>query len=256
MADREKLDSYLRSIDPGRLEDVIASLETFEDQFRSVHVEPGVIVLLNLLPELPERPRGMFDLGPEMVVGRVVYRLMRSLKDPDKVEAAVRNILRHLNTLSSKEQLISMVGYREGVGHKLVSEAVAKEFEAEWRSEVRSASLEALVKEHQLLKILLLAKREADQSEPPLVISDAPSMTLALLKSARSEVRSQSMGSRAVRRSARLAWNTLVELYGSEEMFRERIEKMKATQPQGVDEVLQLVDKYLGGWRPGDLDDD
>ena len=189
MADREELDSYLRSIDPGHLEDVIASLEAFEDQFGPEYVEPGVIILLNLLPELPERPRGMFDLEPEMVVGRVVYRLVRSLKDPDKVEAVVRNILRHLSALSSKEQLISMVGYREGVGHKLVSESAAKGFEAEWRSEVRSASVDSLVKESQLLRILLLAKRETDHSEPLLVIPDSPPMTLALLQSARSEVR-------------------------------------------------------------------
>ena len=253
MADREEFDNYLRSIDPLRLEDVIASLEAFEDQFGPEHVEPGTIVLLNLLPELPERPRGVFDLPPELVVGRVVYRLLRSLKDPGKVEAAVRSILRHLTTLSAKEQLISMVGYREGAGHKLVSEAAAKRFEVEWRSEVRSAPVDFLVKERQLLGILLRAKREADPSEPLLDIPDSPFMTLALLQSARSEVVSQSIGSRAVRRSTRLAWDGLVELYGDEEILRERIQKLKAAQPQGVDEeLLKLADKYLGGWRPND----
>lgn len=256
LADRDKFHNYLRSIDPGRWEDVIASLEAFEDQFRPEHVEPGAIVLLNLLPELPERPRGMFDLSPELVVGRVVYRLLRSLKDPDKVEAAVRNILPHLTTLSSMEQLISIVGYREGVGHKLVSEVAAKRFEEEWRSKVRSAPIDSLVKEKQLLKILLLAKREASPKEPPLDIPDSPSMTLALLRSARSEVLSQSIGSHAIRRSPRLAWDALVELYGGEEILRERAEKLKTTNPEGVGDLLQLVDKYLGGWRPDDFEDD
>jgi hypothetical protein len=61
------------------------------------------------------------------------------------------------------------------------------------------------------------------------------------------------MGSRAVRRSARLAWDELVELYGDQEVLRERIEKLKATEPESVDEQLfQLADKYLGGWRPND----
>lgn len=257
MADRGEFDNYLRSIDPARLEDVIASLEAFEDQFNPEHVEPGTIVLLNLLPELPERQRGMFDLAPELVVKRVVYRLLRSLKNPDKVEAAVRNILRHLTTLSAMEQLINMVGYREGAGHKLVSEAAAKKFEGEWRSEVRSAPIDFLVKERQLLRILLLAKHEADPTEPPLDIPDSPSMTRALLRSARREVLSQSMGSRAVRRSTRLAWDALVELYGGGEILRERIEKLKATQQESADEqLLQLADKYLGGWRPNDFEDD
>ena len=105
-------------------------------------------------------------------------------------------------------------------------------------------------------RILLFAMRDADPTEPPLKIADSPQMTLALLKSARSEVRSQAMGSRAVRRSARLAWDVLIELYGDEDTLRERIENLKATQPEGVDELLQLADKYLGGWRPGDFGDD
>jgi len=256
MVNLDEFNDYLRSLNSERLEDVIASLEVFEDRFRAEHVVPGAIVFLNLLPELPERPRGMFDLEPWFIVGRVVYRLVRSLEDPRRVEEAVRSILKRLTTLSAKEQLITMVGYREGAGHRLVSEIAAKEFEKEWREEVRSASVETLTKEQELLRILLLVKREADPAEPPLNIADSPSMTLALLRSARSEVRSQLMGSRAVRRSVRLAWDALVELYGSEEVLRERIEKLKATRPEGTDELFSLVDKYLTGWRPSDFDED
>jgi len=256
MANRREFDNYLRSLDPERLKDVITVLETFEDQFSSEHVEPGAIVLLNLLTELPDRPRGILDLGSELVVGRVVYRLLRSLKDPDKVEAAVRNILPHLHSLSAKEQLINMVGFRENVGHKLVSKTAAKKFEEKWRSEVRSSTPDLLIKEPKVLRILLRARREAEAGEPSIEISDSPLMTLALLRSAYYEVFSQSADSRATRRYPRLAWNALIELYGSEEILRERIEKLKATQPQGVDELLQLVDKYLGGWRPDEYGND
>ena len=256
MADLDEFNNYLRSLDPERLEDVIASLEVFEGRFRAEHVVPGAIVLLNILSELPERPRGMFDFGPRLVVGRVVYRLVRSLQDPSRIEEAVRSILRRLTTLSAKEELITLVGYREGAGHKLVSESVAKEFEKEWRDEVRSASTETLIREKELLRILLLVKRDVGPEEPPLNIADSPSMTLALLRSARSEVRSQSIGSRVVRRSVRLAWDALVELYGSEDVLRERIEKLKATRPEGADELLSLVDKYLTGWRPNDFGED
>ena len=115
MADRSALDSYLRSLDVERLQDVISSLEVYENEFAPEHVVPGTIVLLNLLPELPERQRGMFELDPRMVVRRVVYRLLRSLKAPDAIEAAVREILPELTTLSAKLELITLVGYREGL---------------------------------------------------------------------------------------------------------------------------------------------
>lgn len=256
MADPAALESYLRSLDADRLQDVISSLEVYEEQFAPEHVVPGSVVLLNLLPELPERQRSMFDVDTRMVVRRVVYRLVRSRKDPDAIEAAVRQIQPQLSTLSAKDQLITILGYREGAGHRLISESAASTFEKDWCVEVRSATVDALAEESELLGILLQAKREADSAEPPIAIPDSPRLTLALLRSARSEVRSQSFGSRAVRRSARLAWSALVDLYGDEDTLRERIETLKASKPEGYDELLQLADKYLGGWRPNEFGED
>jgi hypothetical protein len=61
------------------------------------------------------------------------------------------------------------------------------------------------------------------------------------------------VGSRAIRRSPRLAWDVLIELYGDEATLKERIEALKATGPKGLDDLLHLADKYLAGWRPDDL---
>jgi hypothetical protein len=256
MADRNALDRYLRSLDAERLEDVISSLEVYEDQFEVDHVVPATVVLLNLLPDLPERPRGMFDLDTRLVVGRVTYRLLRRLKDPAAVEVAVREILPELQSLTARLEVINDVGYRDGVGHKLVSESVAAQFEKAWRAEVRSARVEALAQEGNLVRILLQTRREADPSEGSLNIADSPELTLALLRAARSEVRSQTVGNRAVRRSPRLAWDALIEIHGDEATLKKRIEALKATEPKDVDDLLDLAGKYLGGWRPDDLSDD
>lgn len=256
MADAGALDTYLRSLDAERLQDVIASLETYEDHFSSEHVVPGTVVLLNLLPGLPERHRGMFDFGTELVVGRVVYRLVRSLKDPNAIEAAVREILPQVATLSSRLELIDTVGYRENVGHKLISEVAAKRFEKDWRVQIGAAGAEVLAGEKGILWMLLLARTQADPAETSIEIADSPHLTLALLRSARSEMLSQAMGSRAVQRTARLAWKELIELYGDQGVLRERIEKLKAAQPEGDDELLELADKYLAGWRPKRFDED
>ena len=61
------------------------------------------------------------------------------------------------------------------------------------------------------------------------------------------------MGSRAVQRSARLAWKELIELFGDEGVLRERIEKLKAVRSEDNDELLQFADRYIGGWRPRDF---
>ena len=100
--DRTALDAYLRSIDLSRVQDVIGSLETYEDRFTPEHVIPATIVLLNLLPDLPQKSRGMFELSTTMVVVRVTYRLLRSVKNSGAVQETVQQILPELTTLSSK----------------------------------------------------------------------------------------------------------------------------------------------------------
>ena len=249
ITDRVAFDKYLRSLDPTKLQDVIASLEVFEKQFASEHAVPGIIVLLNLLP-LPERQGAMFDLLPNLTVTRVVYRLLKSINDPDRVEIAVREILPELMSLSSKLALIDIVGHQDDIGDKLVSEQVASEFEKAWREEVRSASVDDLANEHDLLQIFLCPKRGAvDASESPINIDNSPKLTLSLLSAARSETLRQAMGSRAVLRSPRLAWDELVEIYGDEATLRKRIESLKNANLKGSDELIELADKYLGGYR-------
>jgi hypothetical protein len=253
MADRTAFDGYLRSLDADRLLDVIGSLETYEENFGPEHIVPGAVVLLNILPELPERRSGMLALTPMMVVGRVVYRLVRSLKDSDAIEAAVREILPAVSTLYSRLELIDTIGYQQNVGQKLVSEAAAKNFEKGWRDQVLAASADVLAAERGLLWMLLRARRQADHAEPSVEAPDSPSVTFALLQSARTEVLGQAIGSRAVSRSARLAWKELIELYGDEGVLRERIEKLKTASFEGEAELLQLADKYISGWRPQDF---
>ena len=98
--------------------------------------------------------------------------------------------------------------------------------------------------------ILFVAKHEAEPSEGALTVHNSPELTLVLLRSARSEVRSQTLGSRAVRRTPHLDWDALIKLFGDEATLRQRIEELKATHPEGVGDLLELADKYLSGWRP------
>jgi hypothetical protein len=252
MVDRQGLDDFLRSLDRDRLQDVIASLETYEDQFSDAHAIPSITVLLNLLPDLPERQRGMFGLDTRMVVTRVVYRLLKASPD-EAVESVVRQVLAELSTLSAKLELISVVGHREGRGHELVAEAVAIQLEQSWRAEVRAASVDQLIAERELLKTLYVTHREAEPGEDLLSIETDPRLTAAILTSAQSETRSQAMGSRAVKRSPRLAWEVLVEIYGDKVILKTRLDELRQSDVEVDADLMSLADKYLSGWRPDQL---
>jgi predicted KAP-like P-loop ATPase len=250
MTNGSDLNTFLRSMPREQLEDTISSLEAYEKEFRLEHAVPSVPVLLNILLEIPGRQRGMFDLGPHLVIGRVVFRLMRALENPLVVEKAAKEIIPSISSLSSKWDFILQLGHHDGAGHKLISEEAAKVLEGEWRNEVRLAKPEALLEEKQLLKVLFNAKRYTEPNEPPLKIDDSTEIAFALLKSSFSEVRTQSMGSRAVHRSPRLAWKTLTEVYGDESVLVERMKAVLIARPEGNDTLLQLAEKYIGGWRP------
>lgn len=254
LSSAEAFEGVLRSVDPSRLEDVIAGLENFEEDFRPEHVVPGITVLLNLLPELPDEKRSFFAMRPRFAVTRMTYRLLRSLKDPSAIEAAVRAVLPRLLTLSAKHELLGQIGYRESVGHNLVSEPTAEELEREWREEVRKAAPEAFANEPMALWLLLTARR-GGAAEGEIGVPAVPGATLAILRSARSEVMSQGMGSRALHRTQRLAWKSLVEFYGTEEALATAVRDIGPSQTSDDEALVELAEKYLGGWRERDADD-
>lgn len=252
--DQAALDAYLRDFDIDRLEDVIAQLEAYEDEFGPQHVVPATTVLLNVLPELPERPRGMFDFGPRMVVGRVTYRLLRVLTDPNEALAAATAILPQLTSLSSQLMLIDDAGHREGVGHKFLTEDDASRLEAEWRAKVRSTAASRLALEHDLIHVLHRARSDAVEGEDVLVVPALPEVTAAVFRGARSDVRSQSLDSRAVTTRPRLVWDGLVELYGDEETIRVRLDELRASGVEADTDLLDLIERYLDGWRPREFE--
>ncbi len=256
MADQTALANYLHSLPIEVLQDVVSSLEAYEEHFAPEHVVPATVVLLNLQSRILERQRGFFDVHPRTTVRRVVYRLLSSLKGHQAVEMAVRDILPQVKSLSSKIDLIAHVGYRNGVGHKLVSEAMAKSFEKEWRADVRAASEEFLTHEPDLLFTFLITKRDTEPGEAALIIPNSPGVTHAVLSSARTETRSQSYGSRAVSRTPCLSWESLIDVYGDESTLRDRIQALKVSQPENMGDLISLADKYLTGYRPNAFDDE
>jgi hypothetical protein len=250
MSDRVALERLLMAQDPEALENIIASLENFENSFAPDHVIPGSIVLMNLHDRIPNRPAGVYEIPPRMVVGRVVYRLLRSLKDPHSTEGAVRAILPELNTLALKFDLLLAVGHRKDAGHRLIDETIATSLEKDWRDEVRNSSAAVLAQEKNLLYTLHFTQKDALPGEPALVVPDTADVTMALLRSSRSTVSAQSMDSRAVRQSKRLDWDTFLSLLGSDAELHRRIRDAQVQYPTGEEELFKLAEKYIGGWRP------
>ena len=265
MTDRVASDEFIRSLEPARWQDVVSNLCELADRFRPEHVEPGIVVVLNLWPDMPERPSGSSVLGNDTrsIVRRTTYRLLHSLEDTAAVEAAVRHILPLVTSLSSKVELVLLVGHREKSEHKLVSETVAYEFENMLRYEIRAAPADGLAEERDPLRALVFAKHCGWPTEEPFEMDDSPKLTFALLRSTRWEAATASSGALSVTFFPALGPETLVDLHGGKEVLETRISDLKAgfdtlkpwleTRRIPLDEAEQLLDmadRYLSGSRP------
>jgi len=167
-------------------------------------------------------------------------------------------VLPKLSTLSSELQLIVLVGYNENAGHKLVSESAAEEFEAGFVKAVCGAPPEKLMKEWDLLRVLYLAQEKLPTGKLVLSVTDDLELNAKVLTSARSEVLSQAMGSRAVIRRPRLQWDVLIAIYGDEATLSGIVRSLKESQPedQALAEAIALAERYVAGWRPAPFSDD
>ena len=229
MADRAELNHFMGSLDPERWQDILSNLCRLEDRFRPEHVESGIVVLMNLWPDTPERSSGLSFLDDTRgTVRKITFRLLRALEDAAAIEAAVRRILPEVSSFSAKVELVLLIGYRKDTGRKLVSETAAQEFEMILGEQIRSAPTDDLAREHKLWRVLYFVKNTLEPQEEALHIDDSPELTFALLRSARGETITGSSGSHAVSKSPTLMWNVLVDLYGSETALKERIEHLAA----------------------------
>lgn len=255
MSDVKSFAAYFDDLDDAdQISDVLAALYNLSRSFTDANVVPGLVVSHNLLPRLAPRNQGMASIDGRFVVGRLTYLLLERLSDsPETVLGLVRESLPQIDSLWGRYELITSVGHRENAGHKFVDVAAAKELEKEWREQVRKAPAVKLATEQELFHLLLRVKNDAGGDEPSLYIPEAAEVTLAVLRSARHDVRSSAIGNRAVFHEQRLYWNHLAELYGSEDALEDRVESARPFSEPADRELYELVDRYLSGWRPRDL---
>lgn len=246
--DAEALKAYLLGLDPEQLDTVLEGLTAYESKFTADMIVPGSTTLLNLIDKIPEKEhRGFFDIGrPDITVGRVVLRLLRKVEEEPTREALVTSILDGIETYSSQLDFINGMGYREGAGHKLVSEPFSQQLQDEFVSRLQKNPPTEPAREWDAWRIYGAIQDATGKA--PLTATADPLLIRSILWSAKSTARSQSMGSRAVKLENRLAWDLVVGLFGSENTVKKAVANTR--KKLGDDDALRLADKYLTGWRP------
>ena len=207
MTDEDALAEFLHSLNETQFVAVLDQLRTFEGRFDTDDVEPGITVLLNLLPDMPKQSSGSMHDEPQLFVGLVITTLLDTLGKSAAVENAARRILPSISSLSSKVLLIDRMRHPRQGEQPLVLKTATTRFARQLRKEILGTDVDDLVDERDLLRVLGFAKSTSDPSEDPIVIPDSPKLTLFLLRSADLQ--------------------TLRLLYGDEAIMRARFEGLR-----------------------------
>ncbi|EEZ77675.1 hypothetical protein HMPREF0972_01837 [Actinomyces sp. oral taxon 848 str. F0332] len=228
------------------LKDVIFGFISLEEMFTDDMTVPGSITLLNLIGVVPEQQR-LFD-----AVGRVVYKLLCHVENEKKREDFTEQVLKDIETYSSIIYFIDVVlGARTDVGSLPVKTNFRGEIRRRFAKKVGKTAPPMPLREWDIGRVYnaFLEETYADKkSKAPLSSNDDPVLLQKVLHSLKSAEPTQSSNFPQIWSDNDLDWDELVKLFGSEDHIGAAFCKVRGKF--GDDEVLRLVDRYLGGWRP------
>ncbi|MDG4952978.1 KAP family P-loop NTPase fold protein [Actinobacillus equuli] len=245
----KKFDQVISNIPSNSLENVIKNLMEYENQFTDQTALFGIPALYKILPKVPKRNLGMFDFGPDVTWSRLTYRLLKAISDNSKFEI-ISKVLDSCD-LFGQYEVIGIIGYREGRGHKLVSEDDATKFENKFKENIQNASLTQLANTYNLSHILYFFASTGGYIKEE-ILSDHR-VLISLLKSAISETRSQRGSDPTVHREKILLWDALIKIFNdNEEKFKKLIEELSEDENLNQEEFVKLAVKYKDGYRHSD----
>lgn len=227
------------------LADVISGFNTLEEKFTDNMTVPGSITLLNLIGSFPKQQRLSDD------VGRVVYKLLCHVENERKREDFTERVLKDIETYSSMIYFIDVVlGARTDVGSLPVKTNFRGEIRRRFAKKVGKTAPPMPLREWDIGRVYnaFLEETYADKrSKAPLSSNDDPVLLQKVLHSLKSAEPTRSSNFPQIWSDNDLDWDDLVKLFGSEDRIGAALNKVRGKF--GDDEVLRLVDRYLGGWR-------
>lgn len=248
-ADPGELEDFFKNLDAAQWEDVIRAMEFYEGDLPNDAVVPMIVALLNLMPKIPERSRGIFELNPRTSIRGIVYRLLSQLSSTDDAEQAVRAALPLIETIAGRLELLDTIKSTHGREPPIISESTQAELELDLRNEVRATPPGDLSQEPGVMWLLSWSKQTTQEGEESFELPRIEDIGCSLLRGAVIVTRTWSDGPAKVEKS--LNWDELLELVGSEDAIGRIIELCREhVDDQSLSDAVELAQKYLDGWRP------
>ena len=247
----------LGTLDSGRLEAAFEQLEEFEHDYPKEAAPIAVPIILNQMGRLSGKFTGFLSFSPRFKATRVIYRLLGRVDDPKALADSIGDMLRRVDSMSGKLQLLEIVGHREPVGEGLVGEDYAKEMEGQLVEQLKAASVEELTEEWDLFALLCRTSSWLEGEDKALFAAslrdhlDDDNFVVALLRAAVGYTHF-STG----HKEKRLPWDALVEVFG--ERITSAVDRLIQSPlhrglPEDDQDTIGLARKYASGSPPEEV---
>lgn len=230
--DRNVLQELLRSHDPDTWTKTLLLLwGMFRGSFTREHVESGLVVFWNLLPDMPG-PTSMSADEPLTVTQIVSKSLLVRLIGSDDIAGLTINILRQLNSYTAKIALVTHIARIEIQNGTLYSESDVQNLRDFLISDILSSDTGALALERHPAQVLLFSVQHTNARSICHIVHDSPKLTFALLWDCHRDNGLTYLGSRAVDSKRRIDFPTLISIYGDERTMETTISNLVKAFPE------------------------
>lgn len=241
--DSETFVRFIGELDTQKCAQVIKQMGAINDPSVSPNgIVNATVTFLNILPTVIENDiNNPFSSERSKILTAVSNFLIRANSDSD-IKRIIDEIFLHVNNLSSKRELVMKLTKQNelyGLDLEYISD-----IQNRLKEEIDNTSPDKLTEEWALLRLLLYPiplVEEFDPEEIPAAAS--PLFHRSLIKSG------LAYDSSGINNKA-LAWDTLLKVYKSEEKIGEAVMMIKDLNNAEDEELIQLINKYLEGWRP------
>ncbi|HDV7289904.1 TPA: cytochrome C nitrite reductase, partial [Pasteurella multocida] len=187
---------HLSGIDANSLENIVKNLIDYEDDFDENHALIAIPALYANLPRVPEKEREVFDIEPDRIWHNLTHRLMEKIPESTRIKT-ISNLLNSCDLFGQLE-IVRIIGHRENIGRRLVSENNAKIFEKTLLNNIQKTSIEELIKTYNLSQILHFFISEGNSINNNILEDE--NILFSLLKSSVYERRASSSSTPVIKR--------------------------------------------------------
>ena len=250
--DSTALAHEFNAIADDELEDVISDLGRFVGEYSEAGLINVIVEILGAMTRLPRHDdRSVFMPEARYNVTYTINKILEQYqRNGGAVEAAVDAIIPRLRNLSAKLELMLLVGHVPDAGRRLVSSSYAQQLQEQYEQDAAAMPIEQLVHEDKPLRVLIAPVYWGNRIAQTIDATAPLSVHYAVFRSAVGENRRQSSESTHVHRTPVLAWGRLCDVYSDESTIAQVYKRMCDDPAPDSAELLELIKKYLDGWRP------